>query len=181
MEADSLNAFRAGNAAFLRHWSAGFASNNDTDSPIRERFRATLLPAGPHGRAQSMGGFHLAVSQYSKYPREAAKLVRYLTSAPVESRRALARGYLPTIPRLYQDPAVAHALPYVETLRNVGAAAWIARPSTVSGTKYGEVSRAYYESVHEILRHPNDAESGLNALEQQLMAITGLHSGAPRE
>src|SRR5690242_17822926 len=52
-ESDSLNAFRSGNAAFLRYWSSGYAPANQDDSAVRDRFKVTLLPAGPHGRAQT--------------------------------------------------------------------------------------------------------------------------------
>lgn len=180
-ESDSLNVFRTGNAAFLRHWSAGLPPRSASDSPIHERFAVSLLPAGPHGRAQTMGGFHLAVSRYSTHPREAAQLVIYLTGGQVQLRRALARGYLPTIPRLYQDQALVEVLPYVEILRNAGAAAWVARPSTVAGSNYGEVSRQYYQTVHHILRHETRAQDGLTALEQRLAACTGLRRGAPQE
>lgn len=180
-ESDSLHVFRSGNAAFLRHWSAGFTASNATDSPIRGRFAMTLLPAGPHGRAQTMGGFHLAVSRYSTHPRESAQLVMYLTSGTVQLRRALARSYLPTIPRLYQDPPLIRALPYVEILARAGSLAWVARPSTIAGSAYSEVSRAYYQAMHRILRGETPAKDGLVALEQQLVSLTGLHPGAPQD
>jgi trehalose/maltose transport system substrate-binding protein len=180
-ESDSLQAFRSGNAAFLRHWSAGFTAGRASDSPVRGRFAMTLLPAGPRGRAQTMGGFHLAVSRYSAHPREAVQLVMYLTSKAVELRRALARSYLPTIPLLYQDPQLIQALPYVNTLRDAGASAWVARPSTIAGSNYGEISRAYYQAVHDILRRETSAREGLASLEQRLTALTTLHAGAPQQ
>jgi len=180
-ESDSLNAFRAGNAAFLRHWSGGLTAADAKSSPIEGRFAATLLPAGPGGRAQAMGGFHLAVSRYSAHPHEATRLVEYLTSAPVQLRRALDRGKLPTIPKLYQDPAVLRAFPYAAALQTASASAWVARPSTIAGSHYAAVSQQYYETVHRILSHETPAPAGLEALERKLVDATGLHPGAPSE
>src|SRR5262249_45563143 len=103
-EADSLSVFRSGNAAFLRHWSGGFPPALAKDSAVLGRFQTALLPAGPKGHARTMGGFHLAVSRYSAQPRDAAQLVLYLTGDSVQLRRAISQGYLPTIPRLYDNP-----------------------------------------------------------------------------
>ena len=98
-ESDSLAVFRAGNAAFLRHWSGSLSPGRSGETPIRGRFDVTLLPAGLHGRAQAMGGFHLAVSRNSAHPREAAKLVLYLSGSQVQLRRGVGAGYLPDYSR----------------------------------------------------------------------------------
>jgi trehalose/maltose transport system substrate-binding protein len=177
-ESDSVNAFRAGNAAFLRHWSGGLPPRSG-DSPTKTPFAAALLPAGPHGRAQTMGGFHLAVSRYSPFPREAAQLVMYLTGGTVQLRRALAHGALPTLPRLYRDPALLASLPYAAKLREAGDEEWVARPSTIAGSNYAEVSRAYFEAVHQILSRETTAAAALPVLEKRLVDCTGLRPGAP--
>jgi trehalose/maltose transport system substrate-binding protein len=175
-ESDSLNAFRSGNAAFLRYWSSGFSANHTRDSAVSGRVKLALLPAGPQGRAQTMGGFQLAVSRYSAYPREAAQLVVYLTGSKIQKRRALQGGYLPTIPDLYHDPELLKALPQAEVLRNAGLESWVARPSTVAGARYAAISRAYYETVHSILSRQCEAEQGLKSLERQLMdLVSGLN------
>ena len=73
-EADTSNVFRSGNAAFMRHWSSAFQSIRDAMNP--HTVGVALMPAGPAGRAHTIGGFQLAVSRYSSHPREAAELVR---------------------------------------------------------------------------------------------------------
>lgn len=178
-ESDSLNTFRAGNAAFMRHWSSGLPRGSTANFPIRDRLAMTLLPAGTRGRAQAMGGFHLAVARNSAHPREAAQLVMFLTGRTVQLQRALTRGVLPTIPQLYADPAVERALPYVATLRAAGADTWVARPSTIAAGKYREVSRAYYQTVHDSLRHQESIPDALAALEKRLAQLTGLRPGPP--
>jgi trehalose/maltose transport system substrate-binding protein len=178
-ESDSLAVFRAGNAAFLRHWSGALSAVRAGDMPIRGRFDATLLPAGPHGRAQAMGGFQLAVSRGSAHLRESAQLVLYLTGAQVQLRRAIRAGYLPTIPQLYENPELRLALPIVADLRNAGEESWVVRPSTVAGNKYAAVSKAYYQAVHDILSMRTGPSEGLAGLEKTLVQATGFRTGSP--
>lgn len=174
-ESDSLQAFRSGNAAFMRYWSSGY--NQIANSPgMRGRFDVTLLPCGLRGRAQTMGGFELAVSGYSKHPREAAHLVLYLTGNSVQKCRAVQEGYLPTLPRLYEDSEVLKAVPEAKALKTVGLASWVARPSAIAGNHYADVSRIYYEGVHAILNHQLPPEDVLKSIETQLLALApGLH------
>ena len=178
-EADSLNAFRSGNAAFLRHWSSGYPPALAKDPEVLGRFDITLLPAGAAGRAQSMGGFHLGVSAYSRHPAEAARLVVHLTGRQVQLQRALARGYLPTIPDLYGEARILNLFPFVSRLGRTGPAGWVARPSTVAGRRYSEVSKAYYRSVHSVLERQASAEEALRALEKRLVEITGFSTRPP--
>lgn len=170
-ESDSLNAFRAGNAAFLRYWSSGYSSLANS-SALRGRFQMSVLPAGPRGRAQAMGGFQLAVSAYSKHPREAAQLVMYLTGSHVQKCRALKDGYLPTLPRLYDDPELLRTVSAASVLKTVGLTGWVARPSTTAGSHYAEVSRIYYQGVHSILSGQRRVEETLADIEQQLLAVS---------
>ncbi|HZQ51541.1 MAG TPA: extracellular solute-binding protein [Bryobacteraceae bacterium] len=170
-EADSLNAFRSGNAAFLRYWSSGYNSVANS-SALRARFQMSVLPAGPRGRAQAMGGFQLAVSAYSKHPREAVQLVVYLTGAHVQKCRALREGYLPTLPRLYDDPELLKAVSAARVLKTVGLTGWVARPSTTAGSHYAQVSRIYYQGVHEILSGQRRIEDVLSGVEEQLLAVS---------
>jgi trehalose/maltose transport system substrate-binding protein len=178
-ESDSLSAFSSGNAAFLRHWSGGFPASRSGDSAVAGLYAMAPLPAGPHGRAQVVGGFHFAVSRYSKHPREAAQLVMYLTGGEVQMRRALNGGYLPTMPALYQSPELAGTLPYVRTLEQAGESAWVARPSTVTGDKYREVSGAYSSAVHDVLSGKSGAERAMAGLEKRLTELTGFRNSPP--
>lgn len=170
-ESDSLNAFRSGNAAFLRYWSSGYNSVANS-SALRGRCQMTVLPSGPRGRAQTMGGFQLAVSAYSKHPREAAQLVVYLTGTHVQKCRALQEGYLPTLPRLYDDPELLRSVSAANVLKSVGLTGWVARPSTTAGSRYAQVSRIYYQGVHSILTGQRRVEDVLADVEQQLLAVS---------
>jgi trehalose/maltose transport system substrate-binding protein len=179
-ESDSLAVFRAGNAAFLRHWSGALSANRTGEMPVSGRFSVSVLPAGPHGRGQAMGGFQLAVSRRSAHPREAAELVAYLAGRAIQLRRAVTAGYLPTIPDLYGNPDLLRVLPIAAELGKAGEEAWVARPSTVTADKYAAVSKAYYQTVHDILSSRIEASQGIADLERTLAGLTGFRTGPPR-
>lgn len=166
-EADSLNVFRSGNAAFMRYWSSGYHSNSTADSAVRGRFNVALLPAGPYGRAQTIGGFELAVSRYSAHPRKAAELVVYLTGSKAQKARAIQEGYLPTIPRLYSDREVLAAVPEVKVVSESSRDSWVSRPS-IAAEMYSTVSKYYYTAVHRVLSRQCGPEKALNDLEKEL-------------
>lgn len=176
-ESDSLNLFRSGNAAFLRYWSSGYRANSKAGSAVRGHFDVTLLPAGPHKRAQTMGGFQLAVSRYSAHPREAAELVLYLTGRKAQRTRAIEEGYLPAIPGLYRDPEVLEAVPEARIVEDAGPASWVSRPSSIAGGQYSAVSKQYYQAVHRVLAGQCGPEKALEDLQKQLVDLM-THSGA---
>jgi trehalose/maltose transport system substrate-binding protein len=133
--------------------------------------RVAPLPSGPGGRAQTIGGFSLAVSGYSSQVQEAAALLLYLTGIQVQTRRAIARGFLPTYAEAYRRADLARALPEARTLFDASNQGSVLRPSTVSGKKYAQVSKAYYETVHKILARSVRAESALADLHAKLASL----------
>ena len=160
----------------MRYWSSGFRIISK--AMAAGSAAVALLPAGPAGRAQTIGGFQLGVSRYSANPREAVELVRFLTGAEIQKRRALRRGYLPTRTDLYNDAEVVNALPQVSLLRDASPESWVARPSNVTRHKYRDVSKAYYQAVHGILAGKARIGRTLLALDQTLVDITGGHGNA---
>jgi trehalose/maltose transport system substrate-binding protein len=138
----------------------------------------TLLPDGGGGQAATLGGWQLAVSQYSKHPREAVRLVQYLTSREVQVQRSVEGAYLPTIPELYDDPATVAANPYYSRLKDVFSGGTVARPSSVSGAAYAEVSFDYFTAVHSILTGQTTATQAMSNLQTKLSDLQ--QEAAPR-
>ena len=174
-ESDTFNVFRTGNAAFMRYWSSGFLSLQRSMSS--GTVAVALLPAGPAGRAQTVGGFQIAVSRYSAHTREAAEFASYLTGPEVQLRRAVRRGYLPTFPHLYDNPAVLQALPQIAVLHGMSQQMSVVRPSSVTRGKYAEISKAYYETVHNVLSRKVETKTALADLDQRLAALTAAAPG----
>lgn len=174
-EADSVNVFRSGNAAFMRHWSSayqGIRTSLSTGS-----VSVGLLPGGAGGRAHTIGGFQLAVSRYSLHAREAVELVLYLTGIEVQAKRARLRGFLPTYPELHQQPDLIRALPPVRIFRDAPQESWVFRPASITGGKYSEVSEIFYENVHRTLSGSAGAGQTLSEAAHKLRLLSGVPAG----
>jgi len=167
-EDDSRLMWQKGNAAFLRNWSYVYALAQQ-DEDISGKFAVGPLPTGSPDGAGVLGGWQLMVSRYSRHPVEAAKLVAFLAGVEEQKRRAIEGSYSPSIRVLYSDPEVLASVPFFEGYDRV-LEKLIVRPSTQTGEKYVEISRIYYEAVHEILKG-GDAEAVLKEAEARISRL----------
>jgi trehalose/maltose transport system substrate-binding protein len=173
-EEESRGVFQSGNAVFMRNWPYAWALANADDSPVKGKVGVTVLPEGdgPDARhAATLGGQHLAVSRYSANPAEAADLVRYLTSVKEQKRRALEGSFNPTLRSLYTDPELLAANPFYRDFLPILDNA-VARPSTVTGRRYNQVSSAFVRAVHETLVGKSEPASGLANLDKELERLS---------
>lgn len=169
-EEEARQMFQGGNAVFMRNWPYAFSLVNSNESPVTGKIKTAALPAGTRGRAATLGGWQLAVSRYSKKKAAAIELVRYLTSAHGQKQEALGASRLPTRTALYSDPEIAKAYPFIPTMRDTLDAA-VARPSSVAGDDYNEVSTYYYQAVHEVLTGQKSADESMAGLEKLLHKV----------
>jgi trehalose/maltose transport system substrate-binding protein len=163
-EEEARKIWQAGNAAFMRNWPYAYALGADPKSPIVGKFDITGLPKGGDSgkNAACLGGWQLMISAYSKVPDAAADLVRYLCSAEIQKKRTIDWSLLPTRPTLYSDPDVLAKYPFFKTMLDVFNNA-VARPSTVTGADYDQLSTAFFQNVNKVL---TGAESGKDAVVQ---------------
>ncbi len=172
-EEEARGLFQSGNAVFMRNWPYAWALAQGADSPIKDKVGVSPLPkGGDDGRhAAALGGWQLSVSKYSKNPEAAADLVAYLTSAEEQKRRAIEGAYNPTIPALYKDEEVLTAVPFFGDLYDVFINA-VPRPSTVTGNKYNQVSKEFWDAVHVVLSGKASADKSLAELENKLNRLS---------
>ncbi|BBK43859.1 sugar ABC transporter substrate-binding protein [Allostella vacuolata] len=164
--------FQAGNAVFMRNWPYAWALAQGEGSPVRGRVGVMALPVGTDdGRhAGALGGWNLAVSRYSRHPAEAADLVRHLTGADEQKRRAIQASYNPTIPALYDDPEVLAANPFYGRLRPIFEDA-VARPSQVAGRRYSRLSSLVWRATHDIVSRGVPAAPRLERLSAEIARL----------
>ena len=172
-EGDAFNVWQTGKAAFMRNWPNAYVAARDENSPTRDQFDIAPLPAGRAGSAATLGGQGYGVSRYSLHPREAAMLVRFLTSRNEQARRSRKSSNPPVIPELYKDPEILARNSYFSTILLAYRQGAAVRPSTVAGKKYPDVSRAYFEAVHAVLSHKKLAPQAAAELQQKLAEILG--------
>ena len=163
-EEEARNVWQAGNAAFMRNWPYAYALGQDPKSAIAGKFDVTVLPKGGESgkNAACLGGWNLMVSGYSKIPDAAADLVKYLDSSDSQKKRAIDLSLLPTLPALYADPDVLAKNAWFKNMLDVFKNA-VARPSTVTGADYNQISTAFFQNVNKVL---SGGESGKDAVLQ---------------
>jgi trehalose/maltose transport system substrate-binding protein len=182
-EWDAFNMWQAGKAAFMRNWTNAYVAARAENSPTRGHFDVAPLPRGRAGFAATLGGNGYGVSRYSRHPREAAMLVRFLASPEEQTKRCRKPSEPPTVPALYKNADVLGANPYVSRVLQVHEGAAL-RPSVPAGKMYPEVSRAYYEAVHAVLTQRRSAANAASDLQEQLVKIlksSAADSNAPRK
>ena len=101
-EEEARNVWQQGNSLFMRNWPYAYALGQAEGSPIRGKFGVTVLPkaSADAPNAATLGGWQLMVSAYSRYPKEAVDLVKYLASYEVQKDNAVRLSRLPTRPAL---------------------------------------------------------------------------------
>jgi trehalose/maltose transport system substrate-binding protein len=169
-ESDAQAVWRLGKAAFMRSWPY---FSQDAGPRIRGRFELTFVPGGAGGHAMVLGENALAISRYSRHVDRAVALVKYLSRRDVQLERARVTSLPPTVPDLYDDPEVLQANPYYTPLKKVFLGGAVSRPSSVTGPKYAEVSRAYFRAVHSVITRQQAAAAAAASLERELVWITG--------
>jgi trehalose/maltose transport system substrate-binding protein len=157
----------------MRNWPNAYVAARDDNSSTKNQFDIAPLPAGRAGSASTLGGEGYGVSRYSLHPREAAMLVAFLTGHSEQARRSHRSSNPPVIPELYKDPEILARNPFFSTILLAYGQGAAVRPSTVSGKRYPEVSRAYFEAVHAVLSHDKSAAQAAADLEKQLTQILG--------
>jgi trehalose/maltose transport system substrate-binding protein len=105
------------------------------------------------------------VSAYSKVPDAAADLVKYLVSADLQKQQAIVLSQLPTLPAVYADPDVLAKNPFFKNILPVLQNA-VARPSTVTGADYNQLSTSFFQSVNKVLTGGTTAQDAVSAVEK---------------
>jgi trehalose/maltose transport system substrate-binding protein len=169
-EWDAFNMWQAGKTIFMRNWTNAYVAARAENSPTRGHFDVAPLPRGRAGFAATLGGNGYGVSRYSRHPREAAMLVRFLASPEEQARRGRKSSEPPTIQELYKDPDVLGPNPYVTRVLQAHESLAV-RPSVPAGKMYPDVSRAYFEAVHGVLTHKQSATQAADELEKRLTTM----------
>jgi trehalose/maltose transport system substrate-binding protein len=170
-EEDARGVWQAGNAAFMRNWPYAYSLGNADDSDIKGNLAVVPLPKGdgPDARnADTLGGWQMAVSKYSENPEASAQFAACIAGKDAQKLLAIGDSKLPTISSLYEDEDVLEKNPFFAQLFDVFAGGAVARPSTVTGDRYNEVSTIYFTEVNKVLTGSQTGQEAVEAIEAQL-------------
>ncbi|MGO4624066.1 ABC transporter substrate-binding protein [Ensifer sp. 2YAB10] len=173
-EEESRGVWQTGNSVFMRNWPYAYALGNGDDSTVKGKFAVAPLPTATDGDQPSstLGGWNVAVSKYSDDQEAAIALVKFLSSAEVQKRRAIELSNLPTVAALYDDADVAKAQPFMPAWKPIFESA-VPRPSAITKVKYNEVSAKFWNAVHNSLSGNGTAAENLELLEVELTEMKG--------
>jgi trehalose/maltose transport system substrate-binding protein len=171
-EEEARGVWQLGNSVFMRNWPYAYALSNGDDSAVKDKFAVVPLPTGPSGEqnAATLGGWNLAVSNYSQDQEAAIELAKFLASAEIQKDRAIETTRLPTLPALYEDKDVLDAQPVIGEWLPIFQEA-VPRPSAPTKANYNQVSQEFWTAVHNTLSGTGTAADNLQQLERNLMRI----------
>jgi trehalose/maltose transport system substrate-binding protein len=116
-EETTRNIFGNGRALFMRNWPYAWRLLQKEGSPVGGKVGLGPLPFFPGGKSSpTLGGWQLGVNRYSRHPREAEKLLVFLTSSASQKFLAVSAGYQSARRSLYQDRELAQAQPLLPRL-----------------------------------------------------------------
>src|SRR6202158_5970415 len=143
-EWDAINDFyHTGTSAFFRGWARSYLLSVRDIPSVRDRIGITSIPAGKNAQAATLGGFGLGLSRSSRHSAEALQLIRFLVHREIELEEARADYESRDRPGLYDPTAILRAKRNSTETGQQPVSGVVARPSTVAGDKYEDVSRAY--------------------------------------
>jgi trehalose/maltose transport system substrate-binding protein len=141
----------------------------------------TSVPSGKIG-VGTLGGFGLGISGRSKHQREAIELVKFLLHKEAEELEAASTSAeLPAGTALYRLPTILKRHSRSILGGQPPGDGVVSRPSTVVGSNYEEVSRAYAGAVHSVLTGKKSAPAAAAELETELEHITGFPTAPLKE
>jgi trehalose/maltose transport system substrate-binding protein len=160
----------SGEAAFQLSWAIVYEIFA-TDKPFRDQAGVTSVPAGKSARVATIGGYGLGISRFSTHPVESVKFIQFLLRKQAEFRATH-----PQVPgrkvEYFEVPLVAKEIyPWWSKPGETGGSAAVLRPSTVAGSNYEAVSKAYSQALHSVLTRESTAPAAAAALENQLSRI----------
>lgn len=110
-EEESRIVFQQGKAVFARNWPYAIKMLLE-DEKMRDKFGVAVLP----GASPTLGGWAIAISNYSPNKQEAWKFVDFLVDNGLKVL-FLKRGDLPTKVDLFNDPEINQKLTYYEVIK----------------------------------------------------------------
>ena len=153
----------------MRNWPYAWNLLGSADSAVRGQVGIGALPSGYPGgpRPATLGGWSLAVSTYSKHPKQALALLKHLTGPGEQKRRSLDGSFHPTLVSLYDDKEVLKQNPHLKELKPVFLSA-IPRPVAQTGTKYNRLSADFANAVHSSLARKEKPAQSFKKLAERL-------------
>ena len=167
-EEPSRRPFTSGQAALLRNWSYVWQNAQDpSGSTVVGKVGVVPLPHFDSGKsAACLGGYQYGVNAASKNKDAAVDFLRWMSQPAQQLRFATEVGLAPSKASVYDDPALAKANPFMQSLKSVFVGA-TPRPVT---PKYPQVTLVLQSQLSKALTQ-GDVKGALQAAKSQIEGI----------
>ncbi|MCW2926180.1 MAG: extracellular solute-binding protein family 1 [Thermoleophilia bacterium] len=168
MEEDARLAFQKGDAVFMRNWPYAWAlMNQDKASKVKGKFDIAPLPGfKDRSSASVLGGQNLGISSSTKHPELAWEAMMCLTGEDIQREKAVKKGEMPTLKRLYSDPQMAKDVPFIDVLAK-GLETGVNRPTT---PYYNDVTIVIYKAYNDVLNGRLTPEEAVKEMQHGVQA-----------
>ena len=169
VEEDARNVFQQGEAVFMRNWPYAWPLVNSNDSPIKGKVGIAPLPAGKDGKygIPVIGGNNLAISKYSKHPKEAWKFIEFLSNPDSQKYAEIDSGRMPARKALYSDKDLLSKDPQLTDLYNAFSKAK-SRPVSPYYAQMSDVMQIYF---HKALTGQMTAQQAIENVKKEIEKI----------
>ena len=176
-------AFQNGQALFMRNWPYAFPLMQDSaESRVAGRFAVAPMPANEGGvPTAALGGSQLAINANTEHPEAAYAVIEYLTRPEQMLERARVAGQYPTRLALYDEEALASALPVPPAQARRVIEAATPRPVTPVYTQLSELLQVHLHRALTRQEEPAEALSAAAREMRELLERAGLSAGARGE
>lgn len=148
-EPDAMNAFDAGDAAFLRNWDYAWSNSQTKGTKVVGKVGVEPMPnfsGRPWPGYSTIGGWNLYVNPHTRHLKATLTFVRWMTGTAGQTILAKDYSEIPTNYAIQKNAAVRRKNPVLSIVSKVRL---VARPS---GTPiYPQISQALYQNVNAAL------------------------------
>jgi multiple sugar transport system substrate-binding protein len=174
-ESESLQAFKAGDAALMRNWPYAWAELQKPDSAVRGQVGVTLMVSSEGDRsAATLGSWGLSLLKGSDHPEAVIEAIRFLTSREAQRERFRNQGYTPTDRSLFRDPEMLELSPILPDLEQALSHA-VPRPPT---PLYAQLSDVLQRQLSAVLTDDVAIEQAMTKAQRNSSTIVESAGGA---
>jgi multiple sugar transport system substrate-binding protein len=174
-ESESLQAFKAGDAALMRNWPYAWAELQKPDSAVRGQVGVTLMVSNEGDRsAATLGSWGLSLLKGSDHPEAVIEAIRFLTSREAQRERFRNQGYTPTDRSLFRDPEMLELSPILPDLEQALSHA-VPRPPT---PLYAQLSDVLQRQLSAVLTDDVAIEQAMTKAQHNSSTIVESAGGA---
>lgn len=171
-EAQSMNAFAAGDAAFLRNWDYAYSTSQAKGSKVVGKVGVAPMPTfkgqTPPGFS-NIGGWNLYINPHSKNVAAALTFIKYMTGTEAQTILATQFSEIPTNQSVRTSQKVISSNP---VLAVVPKTKLVPRPAQTPD--YPKVSQAIYSNVSLVLSGQKTPQAAVTAADKSIdTALSG--------